>query len=95
LAALGLPAVFVPYAVGNGEQSLNARSSADAGGSIVVSNEEFTGEWIERNVIPLISSSVKLETMSQAMASTGTRAGSELTVNLIMEALASRVTSAS
>jgi UDP-N-acetylglucosamine--N-acetylmuramyl-(pentapeptide) pyrophosphoryl-undecaprenol N-acetylglucosamine transferase len=95
LAALGIPAVFVPYAVGNGEQAINARSSVSAGGALVVADAEFTGEWLERNVIPLVSSSVRLKEMSIAMASTGTRTGSELTVNLIEEALASRSTSGS
>jgi UDP-N-acetylglucosamine--N-acetylmuramyl-(pentapeptide) pyrophosphoryl-undecaprenol N-acetylglucosamine transferase len=95
LAALGIPAVFVPYAVGNGEQAVNARSSVSAGGALIVSDSEFTAEWLERNVIPLVSSSAKLKEMSAAMASTGTRAGSELTVNLIEEALASRSTPAS
>lgn len=92
LAALGIPAVFVPYAVGNGEQSVNARAAVDAGGALVVSDSQFTPNWIEHNVIPLASSSALLEKMSVAMASTGSRRGSELTVNLVEEALASRST---
>lgn len=95
IAALGIPAIFVPYAVGNGEQAHNARASVEAGGALVVSDAEFTGEWIEHHVIPLVSSSPTLEKMAQAMASTGTRTGSEFTVNMVVEALASRATSAS
>jgi UDP-N-acetylglucosamine--N-acetylmuramyl-(pentapeptide) pyrophosphoryl-undecaprenol N-acetylglucosamine transferase len=95
LAALGIPAVFVPYAVGNGEQSLNARASVRAGGAVVVPDEFFTSSWIEHNLIPLASSSSKLAEMAVSMRSTGTRAGSELTVNLVLEALASRATSGS
>ena len=95
LAALGIPAIFVPYAVGNGEQAVNARSSVAAGGALVVADADFSGEWLERTVIPLVSSSTRLKEMSAAMESTGTRAGSELTVNLIQEALASRSTPAS
>lgn len=92
LAALGIPAVFVPYAVGNGEQTLNARSSVRAGGALLVPDSQFTSSWIEHNLIPLASSSTKLAEMAAAMKSTGTREGSELTVNLVMEALASRAT---
>lgn len=95
LAALGIPAVFVPYAVGNGEQKLNAAASVRAGGAVLVSDSDFTAEWVEHNLIPLASSSSKLADMAQAMKSTGTRAGSELTVNLVFEALASRSSTAS
>ncbi|MEN9751999.1 MAG: hypothetical protein RLZZ600_1046 [Actinomycetota bacterium] len=95
LAALGIPAVFVPYAVGNGEQAFNARSSVSAGGALLVADSELSGEWIQSTLIPLVSSSARLKTMSAAMSSTGTRKGSELTVNLIEEALASRSTPAS
>ena len=33
VTALGIPAVYVPYAVGNGEQALNAASAVAAGGA--------------------------------------------------------------
>ncbi|MEP6843439.1 MAG: UDP-N-acetylglucosamine--N-acetylmuramyl-(pentapeptide) pyrophosphoryl-undecaprenol N-acetylglucosamine transferase, partial [Pseudolysinimonas sp.] len=35
LAALGIPAVLVPYAAGNGEQAYNARDAVHVGGAIV------------------------------------------------------------
>ncbi len=41
LAALGIPAVFVPYAVGNGEQELNARDAVAAGGALLVDDADF------------------------------------------------------
>jgi UDP-N-acetylglucosamine--N-acetylmuramyl-(pentapeptide) pyrophosphoryl-undecaprenol N-acetylglucosamine transferase len=90
IAALGIPAVFVPYAVGNGEQALNARASVRAGGAILVTDADFTDSWVEHHLIPLASSAERLSQMSAAMATTGTRRGSELTVNLVEEALASR-----
>ena len=36
VAAVGLPAVFVPLPIGNGEQALNARPVVDAGGGLLV-----------------------------------------------------------
>ena len=36
-AAVGLPAVFVPLPIGNGEQDHNARPVVDAGGGLLVS----------------------------------------------------------
>ncbi len=95
LSALGIPAVFVPYAVGNGEQSLNAQNSVDARGALVVSDVDLDAQWLEHHVIPIISSSRTLAKMAKGMASTGTRRGSEMTVNLVEEALASRFSSAS
>ena len=39
LAAVGLPAVYVPLPIGNGEQRLNARPVVDAGGGLVVDDD--------------------------------------------------------
>src|SRR5690606_24516537 len=36
ISALGIPAVYVPYAVGNGEQRLNAAAAVDAGAAILL-----------------------------------------------------------
>lgn len=94
ISALGIPAVFVPYAVGNGEQRLNAQAAVDAHGALLVSDADLTTDWLTHHIIPVISSSRTLAKMGKAMASVGTRLGSELTVNLVEEALASRVTPA-
>jgi len=44
VAGLGIPSVFVPYPVGNGEQELNARDLVSVGGAILCRDAEFTGE---------------------------------------------------
>jgi UDP-N-acetylglucosamine:LPS N-acetylglucosamine transferase len=36
LNAVGLPAVYVPLPIGNGEQALNAKPTIDAGGGLLV-----------------------------------------------------------
>ena len=41
-AAVGLPAVFVPLPIGNGEQALNARPVVDAGGGLLVDDAALT-----------------------------------------------------
>ena len=46
LAAVGLPAVFVPYPVGNGEQAYNAVDALRAGGAVLVADAAFTPEWV-------------------------------------------------
>jgi len=89
LCALGIPAVYVPYAVGNGEQTLNARNVCVAGGAMMVRDDEFTAEWVRENIISLISNSSRLEQMAAASRSTGELNGSSLTVDLVGEALTS------
>lgn len=71
VAAVGLPAVFVPLPVGNGEQELNARGHVDAGGALLVKDEHFTRDWISRNIVPLLREPRLLQTMQQLSADRG------------------------
>lgn len=70
-SAVGLPAVYVPYPVGNGEQQFNAVSVTEAGGGLLCLDRDFDAEYIEREVIPLISHSATLRNMSQIAKSKG------------------------
>lgn len=71
VAAVGLPAVFVPLPVGNGEQELNARGLVDAGGALLVKDEHFSRPWIARNIVPLLRDPRLLQTMQQQSAERG------------------------
>lgn len=71
VAAVGLPAVFVPLPIGNGEQELNARGLVDAGGAIMVKDEHFSPSWIARNIVPLLADPRLLLTMQQHSAARG------------------------
>lgn len=64
--AFGLPAVFVPYPVGNGEQRFNAEPLVAAGGAISVDDSNFTAEFVRDQVIPLISNTKRLKLMATA-----------------------------
>lgn len=68
VAALGLPAVFVPLPIGNGEQALNAKPVVDAGGGLLVTDGAFTREWVEATVPPLMADPARLAQMSTAAA---------------------------
>ena len=46
LTAVGLPAVYVPLPIGNGEQRLNAADVVAAGGGILVEDAALTPEWV-------------------------------------------------
>lgn len=70
VAAVGLPTVFVPLPIGNGEQELNAADLVEAGGALLVKDEHFNPDWIQRNVVPLLEQPQLLATMQgQAEAS--------------------------
>lgn len=87
IEALGIPAVFVPYAVGNGEQARNARSAVDAGAALLIPDAEFTPDRIRSEVVPLLGDTARLERMRQAAAVVGTREGTENVIALIDGAL--------
>ncbi|MFY9262791.1 MAG: undecaprenyldiphospho-muramoylpentapeptide beta-N-acetylglucosaminyltransferase [Actinomycetaceae bacterium] len=64
-SALGIPAIFVPLPIGNGEQELNAKDVVDAGGAVIVKNEDFTPEWLAEN-LPTYLDADKRAQMSDA-----------------------------
>ena len=88
ISALGIPAVYVPYAVGNGEQALNAASAVAAGAAVLVPDAELSGDRIRSSVVPLLTDAAALDRMRAAATAVGTRTGSENVVALIDRALA-------
>ena len=50
LTAVGLPAVYVPLPIGNGEQRLNAADVVAAGGGLLVDDAALTPAWIARTL---------------------------------------------
>ncbi|MFJ6679660.1 UDP-N-acetylglucosamine--N-acetylmuramyl-(pentapeptide) pyrophosphoryl-undecaprenol N-acetylglucosamine transferase [Microbacterium sp. NPDC091382] len=87
ISALGIPAVYVPYAVGNGEQALNAASAVGAGAAVLIPDAELTGDRIRSAVVPLLTDPAALDRMRAAAATVGTRSGSENVLGLIDRAL--------
>lgn len=87
-AASGLPALFVPYAVGNGEQALNASEMVGAGAAFLVADKDFSLETFRELVIPTISNRKLLNEMSKAARTVGIAHGTERLVAVIREALA-------
>ena len=62
-AAVGLPAVFVPLPIGNGEQALNAAAVVSAGGAMLVDDEDFTPEWVREHLPALLTDADRLAAM--------------------------------
>lgn len=67
--AVGLPACYVPYPIGNGEQKWNVAELAKAGGALVVADADFDSEYISSSLIPLISSTERLISMAGVASS--------------------------
>jgi UDP-N-acetylglucosamine--N-acetylmuramyl-(pentapeptide) pyrophosphoryl-undecaprenol N-acetylglucosamine transferase len=85
-AATGLPAVFVPYPVGNGEQRLNATDAVSAGGAILIDDANFTPAWIAAELVPLLADAERLEQLAAGIASVGSRDGADRMVALVQDA---------
>jgi UDP-N-acetylglucosamine--N-acetylmuramyl-(pentapeptide) pyrophosphoryl-undecaprenol N-acetylglucosamine transferase len=85
-AAVGLPAVFVPLPIGNGEQELNARPVVTAGGGLLVADPALTSEWVAATVPGLITDADRLETMGRAAADLIPRDADEQLAAIIVDA---------
>lgn len=86
LTAVGLPAVFVPLPIGNGEQRLNAAAVVAAGGALLVRDADFDAAWIEANVVALLADATRLATMSAAAHALGRPSADQALMALVLEA---------
>lgn len=86
LTALGIPAVYVPLAIGNGEQRLNAHQAVEAGAARIVDNGAFTPEWVVTTLLPLLRDTGAIEAMADAALTIGVRDGTQRMVDLIHDA---------
>lgn len=87
LSALGIPAVYVPYAVGNGEQALNAASAVAAGAALLIPDAEFTPARVREEIVPLLGDDDALKAMREAAANSGSRAGTANVIAMLDAAL--------
>ncbi|KRQ22450.1 undecaprenyldiphospho-muramoylpentapeptide beta-N-acetylglucosaminyltransferase [Mycobacteroides chelonae] len=71
VSAVGLPAIYVPLPIGNGEQRLNALPVVEAGGGVIVADRDLTPETLAHMVIEIASDSGKLAEMTSAAALSG------------------------
>jgi UDP-N-acetylglucosamine--N-acetylmuramyl-(pentapeptide) pyrophosphoryl-undecaprenol N-acetylglucosamine transferase len=71
LAAVGLPAAFVPLPLRGGEQRLNATSVVAAGGAMLVDDADLDSAWIENTLIPVLIDPGRLAAMSARISEAG------------------------
>ncbi|MGO8966590.1 undecaprenyldiphospho-muramoylpentapeptide beta-N-acetylglucosaminyltransferase [Mycobacterium sp.] len=71
VTAVGLPAVYVPLPIGNGEQRLNALPVVDAGGGLLVADADLTPGFVADHVAGLLNDAPRLAAMTTAAALVG------------------------
>ncbi|MBW9216646.1 undecaprenyldiphospho-muramoylpentapeptide beta-N-acetylglucosaminyltransferase [Mumia sp. zg.B53] len=86
VAAVGLPAIFVPLPIGNGEQALNAHPVVGAGGGILVDDAALTPEWVATAVVSLLRDPDRLTRMSTAASHLMPRDADEVLARIVLEA---------
>lgn len=84
LTAVGIPAMYVPLPIGNGEQRLNAEPVARAGGGVVIEDSTFTAPLMSETLMKWLTGDIT--EMSEAAASCGHKDAVESFVDIIISA---------
>jgi UDP-N-acetylglucosamine--N-acetylmuramyl-(pentapeptide) pyrophosphoryl-undecaprenol N-acetylglucosamine transferase len=90
VSAVGLPAVYVPLPIGNGEQRLNALPVVNAGGGLLVDDADLTPEFVGDTVARLLTDAPRLAAMTAAAAMAGHRDAAEKVAEVALEVARSR-----
>ncbi|WP_456919700.1 undecaprenyldiphospho-muramoylpentapeptide beta-N-acetylglucosaminyltransferase [Geodermatophilus sp. SYSU D00708] len=90
LAAVGLPAAFVPLPIGNGEQRRNALPLVEAGGGLLVDDADLSPSWIEEHVLPLITDPAALAGYARHAAAAGAPDADERLADIVLEVARAR-----
>jgi UDP-N-acetylglucosamine--N-acetylmuramyl-(pentapeptide) pyrophosphoryl-undecaprenol N-acetylglucosamine transferase len=85
VSAVGLPAVFVPLPIGNGEQTTNARPAVDAGAALLVEDANLTPAKVAELVISRLADPDELAKMSAAAVGMGHREADEVLARIVLE----------
>lgn len=90
LSALGVPAVFVPFPHGNGEQVSNAQPAVDAGAAVMTEDEALTPDHVAELVVSLVRDGQRLDRMSAAAQRLGHREADEVLAGMVLEEAGAR-----
>jgi len=91
VSGLGLPAIYVPLPIGNGEQALNVPPVVEAGGGLMIADADLTPDWITKNVLGLMTDPVRLSEISGAASGVLALDADEKLAEMILGAAGSRV----
>ena len=85
VSAVGLPAIYVPLPIGNGEQRLNALPVVEAGGGLLIADADLTPDYLRADVVRLITDGPRLATMTEAAAGVGNRDAARRVADVVLE----------
>ncbi|MGI9125815.1 MAG: glycosyltransferase, partial [Mycobacterium sp.] len=85
VSAVGLPAVYVPLPIGNGEQRLNALPVVQAGGGVLVADADLTPAYVGTEVVRLLTDGPRLAEMTAAAARVGHRDAARRVAEVVLE----------
>lgn len=85
LAAVGLPAAYVPLPLRGGEQRLNAEPIVAAGGGLLVTDADCTPEWVAAEVVGVLTDRARLSTMAAAARQSGARDAGAVLAQKVLE----------
>ncbi|GIZ96711.1 UDP-N-acetylglucosamine--N-acetylmuramyl-(pentapeptide) pyrophosphoryl-undecaprenol N-acetylglucosamine transferase [Tsukamurella sp. TY48] len=90
LAAVGLPAAYVPLPLRGGEQWRNAEPAVAAGGGVVIDDAALDAAWIERTLVPLLLAPDRIAAMADRAASVGAADAGDLLAVRALDAVRAR-----
>lgn len=73
VSAVGLPAIYVPLPIGNGEQRLNALPVVDAGGGLLIDDADLSADVVADTAGALLNDEARLAAMTAAAGQAGHR----------------------
>ncbi len=88
IAAVGLPAVYVPLPHGNGEQRLNASAQVTAGSAILIEDADLDRTAVAERVLPLAVGGVARDRMTAAAATLATQRADDRIARMVLDAAA-------
>lgn len=85
VSAIGLPAVYVPLPIGNGEQRLNALPVVEAGGGLLIDDADLSPSLIADTVASVLADAERLRQMTAAAALAGHRDAARRVAEVALE----------
>ena len=73
VTAVGLPAVYIPLPIGNGEQRLNALPVVNAGGGLLTDDSDLSASFVAETIPAILNDGARLQAMTAAAALAGHR----------------------
>ncbi len=88
IAAVGLPAVYVPLPHGNGEQRLNASAQVASGAAIIIDDADLDRKAVATKVVPLVIDGIMRDGMTASAAATAAQRADEVVARMVLDAVA-------